>query len=148
MHAPNSVRAERLADLLDVSASGLRTAITRLRQTIGDDALVSSAGGYRLTANVDADQFRRAVTAESSPPPGARLSVLADALRLWRGPAFDEFADEEWAIGEAARLTELHAAATEDFAEELMTIRRWAQAVATLTEHIARHPLRDRPAAC
>jgi DNA-binding SARP family transcriptional activator len=148
VHAPSPVRAERLADVLHVSASGLRTGVTRLRRTLGDGVLVSAAGGYRLSSTVDAHQFCRAVapTPVDARPvdPNTRLAALEAALALWLGPPFDEFAEEEWARGEATRLTELHAAATEDYAEALLAGGRWSQAIATLVEHVARHPLRDR----
>jgi hypothetical protein len=75
----------------------------------------------------------------------ARLRALERALGLSRGPAFDEFAHEVWAAGAAARLDELHAAATEDHAEALVDAHRWSAAIAELSDHIARHPLRDRP---
>ena len=149
MHAPSPVRAERLADVLQVSSSGLRTTVSRLRTALGNGALASTAGGYRLTSSIDAQQFCRAVDKLPTDPcpttTTIRLSALADALGLWMGPPFDEFADEEWAAGEATRLTELHAAATEDYAEELVAVHRWSDAIALLSEHIARHPLRDRP---
>ena len=43
VHAPHAVRAERLAAVLDLSPSGLRTSVTRLRRALGADALVSTA---------------------------------------------------------------------------------------------------------
>lgn len=134
LHAPRRVRAELLAEVLGVSASGLRTGVCRLRKALGDGALVAAAGGYRLTTDVDTQRFCRAV---------AHRSALAEALALWFGPAFDEFAHEGWAAAESARLTELHAGATEDHAEELVTAGRWSDAVALLAEHVASHPLRD-----
>ena len=81
-----------------------------------------TAGGYRLTADVDAHVFCRSCAAPaiaSTADPRRRLPALERALALWRGPAFDEFAHEQWAAGEATRLDELHAAATEDHAEAL-----------------------------
>ena len=77
--------------------------------------------------------------------PQHRARLLEGALARWRGPAFDEFAHEEWAAGTVARLDELHAAATEDHAEALLEAHRWSDAAAELSAHIARHPLRDRP---
>jgi DNA-binding SARP family transcriptional activator len=65
-------------------------------------------------------------------------------LHLWIGPAFDEFAAEEWATSEVTWLTELHAAATEDYAEELLTMHRCSDAVAVLAKHVADYPFRDR----
>ncbi len=73
------------------------------------------------------------------------MRALERALALWRGPAFDEFAHEEWAAGGAARLNELHAAAIEDRVEGLVEAGRCSEAIAELSDHIAHHPLRDRP---
>jgi DNA-binding SARP family transcriptional activator len=149
MHAPNRVRAGQLAEVLAVTAGAVRTSVSRLRQALGDEALVLSSGGYQLTAAVDAHIFCQAVAAFAADrcPGGAsaRLSMLEEALALWAGPAFEEFAGEEWAAGEAARLGELHAAATEDYAEALIAAGRWPDAIAVLSGHIARDPLRDRP---
>jgi DNA-binding SARP family transcriptional activator len=127
VHAPNRVRAEQLAEMLGVSAAGLRTSVSRLRKALGGQALASVSGGYQLTAAVDAQLF-----------------TLEEALGLWAGPALEEFADEDWASGEAARLGELHASAAEDYAEVLLTAGRCPDAIAVLYGHIARHPLRDR----
>jgi DNA-binding SARP family transcriptional activator len=148
VHAPNRVRAEHLAEVLGVSAGGLRTSVSRLRKALGGQALASVAGGYQLTAAVDAQLFCRAVAAvpagTSQASAAASLAILEEALGLWAGPALEEFADEGWASGEAARLGELHASATEDYAEVLLTAGRCPDAIAVLSGHIARHPLRDK----
>ena len=151
VHAPHAVRAERLAAVLDLSPSGLRTSVTRLRRVLGPGALESSAGGYQLIAPVDAHRFAQAladVRRLTSAAPDARCRALRAALAISGGPALDEFATEDWAIGEATRLDEMHAAATEDLVESLVDAGRCAEAIATITEHIARLPLRDRRAAC
>jgi DNA-binding SARP family transcriptional activator len=147
LHAPHAVRAERLAAVLDLSASGLRTGVTRLRRALGPDALVSTSGGYQLTAPVDTQRFDQAMAATrqlTTATPDARCRALRAALALCRGPALEEFAHEEWAMGEATRLDEMHAAATEDLVEALVDAGRCAEAIATISEHIARLPLRDR----
>ncbi|MFB9681890.1 BTAD domain-containing putative transcriptional regulator [Streptosporangium vulgare] len=81
--------------------------------------LVSAPPGYALRLPpeaVDAWRFEdllgeaRAVTADD---PVAARALLAEALGLWRGPAFAEVADEPWAAGETARLGELRLAARE-----------------------------------
>ena len=54
------------------------------------------------------------------------------ALSMWTGPALEEFRGEEWADGEIARLTELHAGTVDDYAEELIAAGRSADAVAVL----------------
>ena len=65
------------------------------------------------------------------------IGALERALARWAGPALEEFAGEEWAAGDAARLTELHASATEDLAAALIAASRWSDAVARLEAHIA-----------
>ncbi|MGJ6964797.1 ATP-binding protein [Streptosporangium sp. G11] len=81
--------------------------------------LVSAPPGYALRLPpeaVDAWRFEdllseaRAVTADD---PVAARALLAEALGLWRGPAFAEVADEPWATDETARLGELRLAAQE-----------------------------------
>lgn len=81
--------------------------------------LVSAPPGYALRLPpeaVDAWRFEdllseaRAVTADD---PVAARALLAEALGLWRGPAFAEVADEPWAAGETARLGELRLAGQE-----------------------------------
>ncbi len=72
-------------------------------------------------------------------------SVLHAALRLWRGPALGEFACEEWAVVESARLEELRALATEDLGEAMLADGKAAQAVPLFEEHVAVHPYRERP---
>lgn len=146
VHAPKRVRGEWLAEVLQLSPSGMRTGIARLRKALRHadhgGGLVSTGGGYQLTAPVDAQRFCRAV-AESPDNPDDRLAMLATALGWWVGGAFEEFAGEDWAAGESARLTELYTTATEDYVEELLAAHRWSDAIATLAEYVPRHPLRD-----
>ncbi len=142
LHTRTSVRAEWLADALDVSPGGLRTQVSRLRKVLGDGKLSTAATGYRLDVDVDADMFCREIAGVSERDPTGRLER---ALAGWAGAALEEFADEEWAAGEAARLTELYASATEDLAAAMIAASRWSDAVARLEAHVALYPLRDRP---
>jgi len=74
-----------------------------------------------------------------------RAGTLERALTMWTGLLFDEFSAEGWAGPEVGRLTELHASSVEDHAIELISARRWAEAIAELQAHVSMHPLRDRP---
>ena len=141
--APRSLRADWLCDVLAVSPSALRTTVSRARRTVGDGAIAGSQGRYRLAVPVDAALFTSALSQVSSRED--RTEALERALAMWTGPPFDEFSAEAWAGPEVVRLTELHAAAVEDHAIELIAARRWAEAVAELQAHVAVHPLRDRP---
>src|ERR1700736_1387295 len=121
--APRALRVDLLCDVLAVSPGALRTIVSRLRQGFGDALVVAAQGRYRLAVPVDAALF---ITSLSQAGAGDdRIGTLERALALWTGPAFDEFCTEAWAEPEATRLTELHAAAVEDHAVELIAARRW-----------------------
>ena len=94
-----------------------------------------------MVTDVDALQFSEAVAGAADADD--RMRALERALALWTGPALEEFSGEEWADGEIARLTELHAGTVDDYAEELISARRSADAVAVLEAQVARHPYRD-----
>jgi Bacterial transcriptional activator domain. len=143
LHSPRRLRSEWLADALDVSPGALRTTVSRVRATVGATVLESGSTGYALVADVDAALFCRAVgeaAAAKDPVP-----ALARALALWNGPPLEEFGGEEWAGGEIARLTEIHAGAVDDLADALIEAHRPANAVALLEGQVASSPYRDRP---
>ncbi|MBB6394213.1 DNA-binding SARP family transcriptional activator [Actinomadura coerulea] len=79
--------------------------------------LVSAAPGYALRLppeSVDAWRFEGLLDrARTDTDPRTAKARLAEALGLWRGPAFAEVADEPWAAAETARLNELRLTATE-----------------------------------
>ena len=141
--APRALRVDLLCDVLAVSPGAMRTIVSRLRKGFGDTIVVASQGRYRLAAPVDAALF--ATLLSQAAAGDDRIGTLERALALWTGPAFEEFAAEDWAEPEVARLAELHASAIEDHAVELIVARRWAEAIAELKAHVSVHPLRDRP---
>ncbi|MFC5188137.1 BTAD domain-containing putative transcriptional regulator [Actinomadura harenae] len=73
--------------------------------------LVSASPGYALRLPpeaVDAWRFEGLLDqGRAAADPRAARARLAEALGLWRGPAFAEVADEPWAAAETARLDEL-----------------------------------------
>ncbi|MFD2352304.1 BTAD domain-containing putative transcriptional regulator [Nonomuraea ferruginea] len=79
--------------------------------------LVSAPPGYALRLppdSVDAWRFEDLLDqARTVTDPRAARARLAEALELWRGPAFAEVADEPWAAAETARLDELRLVAAE-----------------------------------
>ena len=77
--------------------------------------------------------------------PRGALALLDDALALWRGPAFAEFADDELARAEAVRLEELRQTAVEMRVDALLAVGRTAEALSVLEGVVAAHPLRERP---
>jgi DNA-binding beta-propeller fold protein YncE len=99
------------------------SSISRLRDTLGPDALVAQHWGYGLRAParcVDADEFAGLVDRARHEDPTVAAETLREALALWRGPAFADVAEEPFLHDEIARL-ELARRAAEKEAFELST---------------------------
>ena len=139
----DTVRAESLGEMLDLGGSALRTALSRLRARIGDDAIATDASGYRIEVNTDATQFEQLIATTSTGV--ARLNDLDAALALWTGGAFDEFSHEQWAQVKAAQLEDLARVTNESRAELLIGLGRSGEAVSVLEAFVAANPHRDRP---
>ena len=140
LHVSTPVRAEWLCGVLEVTSGALRTSVSRLRRLVGEDALQTTVGGYRLDAIVDAT----VACAELQSADGDAVAITR-ALERWVGDALEEFADEAWAVGDAVRLAAIRAAAIEELGEALIADRRPDDALAVLEPHIVEHPYRDRP---
>ena len=73
--------------------------------------------------------------------------AAADALRaglaLWRGAAYAEFGDEEWARPEVQRLDELRLVAHELLADADLACGRSSEVAARLEALTVEHPLRE-----
>jgi DNA-binding SARP family transcriptional activator len=109
--------------------------------------LLRQPPGYAVKARTDADQFAELVRegiALVDRGDGAKAGeVLEEALALWRGPAYADFADEAWAAVEVARLTELRLVAREHRLAAAMSTGRAHAAVADLEAFVSQHPLRE-----
>jgi DNA-binding SARP family transcriptional activator/pimeloyl-ACP methyl ester carboxylesterase len=150
-HGGRVVAADALAEALFADrppanpAAALQSQVSRLRRVLGD-TLVSAPRGYAVRFapdQLDAARFelllRRARTA-----PQEAADLLTDALGLWRGPAYAEFAELETVRLEAIRLDELRLTATEELAEALLARGRGAEVVPLLEPFVAANPLRER----
>ncbi len=125
----------------------LQTKVSRLRRAIGPELVESGPAGYRLRGElgtVDTVEFDRLLAAAQDVPPRARVELLTRALGLWRGPAFAEFADEDFARPVAHRLAEQRLAAEELVAETRLALGEVDAALAGLGDLAERHPLRER----
>ncbi|MFD4236765.1 BTAD domain-containing putative transcriptional regulator [Streptomyces sp. NPDC058542] len=132
----------------------LQTKVWQLRRALEDaepggrDLVVSLAPGYRLLADGDAMDsgrfLRLAAGARSTGDPRERAALLADALAGWRGPAFADFADEEFARAARDRLEEQRLTALEEQAEARLELGEHALVADELGDLVARHPLRER----
>ncbi|MGK5498784.1 AfsR/SARP family transcriptional regulator [Streptomyces sp. URMC 125] len=155
-HGGDPVSADRLVhDLWGGEPPGkptgaLQAKVSQLRRVLGRDRVVREGPGYRLRLDpaadeVDADRFR-ALVAEAGPvrDPHARAALLTEALGLWRGPAYADFADEEFARGPAHRLAEQRLSVLEEQAEARLAAGDHVLLAGELADLVARHPLRER----
>jgi predicted ATPase/DNA-binding SARP family transcriptional activator len=134
------------------AAKVLQLYVSRLRKALPPGARIrTGVSGYALELDehvLDAASFERllsearAVADEGNPLLAA--SLLHRALSLWRGPAFGEFAYEDFARAEAERLNELRLAALEERFEAELALGRAAKMLPELSSAAAAHPLRER----
>ncbi|SEG53949.1 Predicted ATPase [Thermomonospora echinospora] len=113
--------------------------------------LVREGPGYVLRVApdmVDAERFtdlaargRRALEAGEHEK---AEDLLGQALDLWRGPAYAEFAETGFAAPEVARLEDLRASVQDDRLAAMIELGRHAAAVGPLEAQVAQHPLRER----
>ena len=157
------VPVERLVDDLwesppEGAVGAVQTFVAALRRELEPDRapreparlLVTVARGYAVRVEpdaVDAWRFEASVTAcrelLEAGRPDAALSQVDEALGLWRGPAYAEFAEEGWARGEISRLDELRLLARELRAEASLELGRAAEAVPGLEAQVNEYPLRE-----
>ncbi|MEU4237283.1 BTAD domain-containing putative transcriptional regulator [Actinoplanes sp. NPDC026619] len=153
------VPADRIVDQIwggepPASATAtLQAYISRLRRLLEPDRrprtapqiLVSEAAGYALRLppeQVDAWRFERDVTGSPDLPAAEAVAVLGEALALWRGVPYEQFADEPWARPEIARLSELRCAAQERAIAAMLRVGRIAEAVPAAQALADAEPLR------
>ncbi|MFC7562990.1 BTAD domain-containing putative transcriptional regulator [Actinomadura namibiensis] len=130
------------------SANTLQTKISQLRRVLGRERVVREPAGYRLLLAdgvVDALRFQElAERARAHREPAVKGDLFADALALWRGPAYADVAEAPFARGEIIRLEELRLSVLEDQAEVRLVLGEYSALAAELGELVARHPLRER----
>lgn len=127
----DALPADRLMDALwgenptPSATSTLHSHISRLRgrlKSSESSVIVRQGTGYLLDVPrdaVDAWRFERMLSEVAGLPPAQRAAHLGSALALWRGPALVDHPDDDWALGEAARLDGLRQVAR----DQLLTAR-------------------------
>ncbi|QOV33511.1 AfsR/SARP family transcriptional regulator [Streptomyces ferrugineus] len=136
------------------AVGAVRTFVAALRRALEPDRpprtparlLVTEGPGYALRAApdaVDAWRFERTVADAATLPPKEATVRLEEALGLWRGPAYAEFAEQPWARAESRRLAELRLHAVELRAEALLDLGPADRVAADLRAHAAEHPWRE-----
>jgi DNA-binding SARP family transcriptional activator len=135
-------------------ANTLQTKVSQLRRTLeraeagARDLVTHQPAGYVLglePGDLDVHRFR-ALTARAreTTDPRARAALLADALALWRGPAYAGFEDQPFALAAAQRLEEERLLAEEERAEARLALGEHGVLTGELAALVARHPLRER----
>ncbi|NGO11177.1 AfsR/SARP family transcriptional regulator [Streptomyces sp. HC44] len=132
----------------------LQAKVSQLRRVLdeaepgGRELVVSRAPGYQLAlteGSLDAHRFAGlAARARTAPDARTKSRLLGDALALWRGPAFADFAEEAFARSAVNRLEEDRLAVVEEHAEARLDAGEHAELVGELAGLVERHPLRER----
>ncbi len=163
LHHDDVVSVDRLVDATwpdsDPPARAernLHSYVHRLRSSLdgGGERIETTGAGYRLhlePGELDLDRFDELVAAArrhaEAGDPIAALDVITDALSLWRGRPFDEFADEPWAEAAVTQATEMQVGLRVLRAELLIELGRSADVVADLGALTREHPYREAPRA-
>lgn len=152
---PNQlVLLDRLVDLLwgqDPPSSARRIVqahVSRLRTAFlqtgdGAVALVRRGPGYMLCCDpdrIDAHRFRALLELAWRSTDTDKVSLLRQALSLWRGPALADVATESARAELSRGLEEARLAAVEERFEAELRLGRSGQLVGELSELVARHP--------
>jgi WD40 repeat protein/DNA-binding SARP family transcriptional activator len=158
VHRNSVVSSDRLSEAVFAgeptpgAQTTLRSYVARLRKVVDGNGsrVVTRAPGYMLEVLDDAYDvacFERLVAEGRSrlahDDAVAASSALRASLDLWRGEAYSEFADEEWARPEAQRLGELHLVAYEDLVAAELACGRAAGMIPELETLVSEHPLRE-----
>jgi DNA-binding SARP family transcriptional activator len=156
LRANHVVPPERLIEAIwgvdppPAARSTLRGYLSHLRKALEPGRLDHRSGGYILhadPASIDALRFdalvaeARAVAADD---PAAAARGFASALRLWRGPALDDLADQPSLQPEIARLEELRLGASEERLGAELDLGRHRELGPELETLVASHPFRER----
>lgn len=163
VEAGNVVSVDRLADVLWGTqqpadpTSAVHNLVSRLRGMIRSAGceqavrIVTRPPGYLLEVadgQLDSAEFTRLVDQAREhlgAAPAVAAALLDEALALWRGPAYAEFADEEFARAQACRLEELKMGATADRVDAALALGRPDEAIGLLEPLLAAQPIGHRP---
>src|SRR3954454_6722643 len=121
---------------------------SRVRRLLGDDAaVVARPPGYELQVDpqaIDSVRFERLLAEAREVDPARAAARAADALALWRGPAFADFTFAGFAHEEIVRLDELRQEAEEERMAAQLAAGRGAELIGELEALVAAEPLREQ----
>jgi basic membrane lipoprotein Med (substrate-binding protein (PBP1-ABC) superfamily)/DNA-binding SARP family transcriptional activator len=161
LHVGELVPAERLVELLWGDAAprtalhSIQIYVSELRRILqpvaGDAAILTRPPGYQLAIapdELDARRFERLVAEGARALTDGRraegVSLLQDALRLWRGPALSDFSYDDFAQPYIRRLHDLHLDAIEELASAELADGSPGSAISLAEAAIQEDPLRER----
>jgi DNA-binding SARP family transcriptional activator/ABC-type branched-subunit amino acid transport system substrate-binding protein len=151
VHANEVVATERLIEELwngsppPTANKVVQNYVSQLRKLIGEEVLLTRAGGYLLrAAETDACEFEVAVEAASAQAPAEAARTLRASLALWRGSPLPEVEYEPWAQAEIGRLEELRLAAIEERTDAELQLGKHTSIAPELEALVGEHPLRER----
>jgi DNA-binding SARP family transcriptional activator len=153
LNANRVVSVERLLDALwgehqpTSGAKALHVYVSQLRKALAGDRVVTQPPGYVLRLDpeeLDETRFCTLRSQAETAGPREAAQLLRDALTMWRGPPLAEFAYDEFAQAEIARLEELRASAIEQRIDRDIELGRHLELVGELEGLVAAKPLRER----
>jgi predicted ATPase/DNA-binding SARP family transcriptional activator len=130
--------------------ASLYTQMSRLRMLLPEGVLETKWSGYSLTVpadQVDAQVFLALLTEARklrAGEPERALALLEEALKLWRGRAYEEFLHDEYIASAARQLQELEMTAREEWFDLQLELKRHDDVVVPLTAYVGEHPFRER----
>jgi DNA-binding SARP family transcriptional activator/streptogramin lyase len=153
LHTNRPVSSNRLIEELwggrppDTAAKALQGLVSQLRKQLGAATVETVSGGYLLRTNegdLDALRFEQLLQDARGLANTDALTMLHEALALWRGPALADFAYDDFARGEIERLEELRGTCIERRIELELAFGRHDDLVPELEALVREHPLRER----
>lgn len=126
---------------------GLQIYVRRLRTALdAEQRIVHELGGYRICVaedELDAARFARLITEANMATPERAAELLAQALELWRGAAFEDVRDHTPTADEARRLDEERVRVQAWHSQLQLELGRHAESIPRLTELTEAHPYRE-----
>ena len=152
-HTPATVSVSTLVDALwgdDPPATAERSLashVSRLRRSIGTDAVRREHSGYRLDADIEVDAVEMSELLDDATAAlaGARADVAsqraARARALWRGQPLVDLADSDARRGASAQLDELHRRSIDTWIDAELALGHHETIVGEIESQIAGDPL-------
>lgn len=128
--------------------AAIQTHVARLRAALGEGFVQAAGDGYRLDLPpdaVDVSRFRELVAAGRDAEPATELTLLREALALWRGDPLAGLNPDDLEKSTAPLLVEELLSATERMNELRLRLDRTDEEfVPSLRRLVAAHPWRER----